>query len=346
MKKYYNAAFVLIISLIILIPMFFFNFKKEQISTFENRNLAEFPTKFNGFSNYMSGIDAYVKDRAGFRDGMMQLYNEVLIGKLKSHHKQVIFGEDGWLFYNEELPDYTGTNIEQEKIEKCVDILKGINEWCESRGSKFVFIVGPNKSSIYSEYMPDYIKKADVSFLDILTERLNQEGVPIINPKQELIKNKNKTELYYKLDTHWNSLGAKYALDRLVDEFDLEPKEFEITTHRQEWGDLLNMLAVKSVNSESLITDVKPDPNTVVEKFENSQDQKLISDKNKKFVCYRDSYSISLQDFYTHYFDGYMYWSFNLLNEMEKEPCDYVIFECVERYLETAIFSCEDILQK
>lgn len=340
MKKVTNVVFVVICTLIVCVPVLFFNWKPDQISTAENRQLAELSSPKDGISTFMKSVDSYVNDRIGFRDQAVQLYRQATIKYLNYRHDQVLIGDDGWLYYYQELADYTGTNNSNEAVDRYIAILKKIDTWCKERDIQFVFAVGPNKSTIYSEYMPSYVKQADVTLLDTLMEKAEQEDLLFICPKQELLDYKDEQELYMRLDTHWNPLGSRYMLNQLTESLEIVPIDVSISPTYTSVGDLKDMLAIGDTGVISVTADVPLAAGASVEKIPDTKHLFIHSENKENFVCYRDSFSIALVEYYTHYFNGPMYWSFTIdFDYVERIKPKYLILECVERYLSTAIES-------
>ncbi len=348
MKKVCNLSMIAVLALMLLIPVLCINWKPEQISLIENRPLAEPVPLTQGVSNFMTGLDQSLNDRIGFREEMVSCYNRMNVELFRTGNDNVILGKDGWLFYKDELPDYTGKTADPAVADYYVQILVALDQKCKERGTQFVFMPCPNKSSVYAQYMPDTIRKADVTLLDMILERLEDTDVVVICPKEAMIADSEKQELYMRLDTHWNSYGAKYALDDLVDALGLPEKTFSVSGSYIYGGDLLNMLAVPTVGSRSVYASVTPDPDTVRQTIPGTKHITLSSEDGASFVCYRDSYSIALENYYTHYFQGTMYWNSEVLEAFRQEPTDYLILECVERYLfnlerSAAILETEEI---
>jgi peptidoglycan/LPS O-acetylase OafA/YrhL len=84
-------------------------------------------------------------------------------------------------------------------------------------GAKFgiptVLIIGPNKSSIYPEYLPDGLIPSEIKYSSLFLNMLR--GLPsliVYDPTADLVEAK-RTEgiLYWKTDTHWNHKGAYLA---------------------------------------------------------------------------------------------------------------------------------------
>ena len=238
MRRIADRVLVCFVILFLLIPLAAFNFAKNQKSVIENRNLAELADVRSGYSKFRESVLAYVNDRIGGRDYFLKTYDAVMYKHLHHRHKKVIPGKDGWLFYFEGLPDYTGENRNDALIEQEVKILKKLNQRCRDMGITFIYEVCPNKSTIYSEYMPDYIYHTSISQTDILMARLKEEGIKVCYPKQELLDHHLEDELYMKLDTHWNVKGAGYLFDEFADLLHLQKLDFPMKSGFSSSGDL------------------------------------------------------------------------------------------------------------
>lgn len=345
MKKVANIIFLAICALVAFVPVLFFNWEPDQISVTENRQLAELGSPKEGISTFMKSVDSYVNDRIGFRDQAVQMYRQITIRHLNYRHDQVLVGDDGWLFYHEELPDYTGTNNSAATADRYIAILKQIDTWCKQRDIQFVFAVGPNKSTIYSDCMPSYVKQADVTLLDSFLEKAEQEDLLVICPKQALLNHQNEQELYMRLDTHWNPLGSRYMLDELTKALELPVHDISISTTQTLIGDLRDMLAIGDIGVTSVTASVPLAEGAVVEAIPDTKNLIIHSENTESFVCYRDSFSIALIEYYTYYFNGPMYWSFTIdFDYVEGVKPKYLILECVERYLPAALESNAQVL--
>ncbi len=338
MKKFADIALVVLILIMIAIPVFTMNLDSDATSTIENRNLASPGSVHEGLSVYTKSLTEAIDDRIGFRDNMMQLYNKWAYVVMDAHHNNVIKGDDGWLFYTGDLADYTGTNVDLEKTEKQVAILTAINEWCQERDITFILEIGPNKSSIYHEYMPDYIVQSEKSNVDYAVELLREKGILVCYPKEELLRNKNETELYYRLDTHWNSLGARYLMDELTSQLNLPQHEFDVTESYDPSGDLQNMLGAGFLGEYSLYVNVPMNSQAHVITEDGTQHINLESEGTDKIVCYRDSFHTVLVPYYSYYFNGPLIWQFTIdFDFVEKEKPKYLILGCVERFFDTVV---------
>ncbi len=84
----------------------------------------------------------------------------------------------------------------------------------EKDGSKFIFLIAPDKESIYPELVDDNIILSERKrYVDIIIENSNAD---IIYPLDTLYKHKRECELYNNGDTHWNDIGAIIVFNELA----------------------------------------------------------------------------------------------------------------------------------
>ena len=103
MKKIRNI-YLIIVLLILLLPIIFFNTEDNSISKIDNRKLTENPfetsflkTDFN--KDFFNNLKNYIKDRIGLRENMIKYYtvlNDKIFGKMV--HPSYSYGEDGYVF--------------------------------------------------------------------------------------------------------------------------------------------------------------------------------------------------------------------------------------------------------
>lgn len=344
MRKVADRVLICFVILFLLIPLVTFNFAKNQKSVIENRNLAELADVRSGYTKFRKSLLAYVNDRIGGRDYFLKTYDIVMYKYLHHKHKKVIPGKDGWLFYFEGLPDYTGENQNAALVEQEVRILKKLDQRCKDMGIIFVYEVCPNKSTIYSEYMPDYIYHTPISQTDRLIARLKDEGIKICYPKQELLDHHMEDELYMKLDTHWNVKGAGYLFDEFTDLLHLQKRDFPMNPSFSSSGDLRNMVGVSLDDAQSKVFSIENNKDARINIHE--REATIENPDGIKFVVYRDSFTSNLLPYYQYYFTGPVHWKYKIdFDELEKEKPKVVILECVERYVRNSIFDNQDVLK-
>lgn len=200
-----------------------FNFIPDA-SSLENRKLKTRPDfNVNHLDPYPLQADSFYNDHFNLRNMLVQYFSSF---KLKIFNKssfpdRVFVGWDGWLFlrYND-LDAYQGkNNLSKKEMENIRHELEYRQAVLDSMGCKFYFSIAPGKPNIYPEKMPYYMfrytqKGWGEQFLDYLD---TYKTINTINLYDTLRKNKNKHQLYYRLDTHWNNWGAYYAVKAFVE---------------------------------------------------------------------------------------------------------------------------------
>lgn len=172
---------------------------------------------------------------------------------------QTIAGKDGYLFLGNQYASILDKTqgiypYTEAEIDKWIDGLKSLQEWYTSRGIKFIFVIAPNKSSIYLEKLPDSIIYAKgKTITDDIVKKSHKKGIALLDLRSLLAKHKSEGQLFYKTDTHWNNKGASIGykesisfLNRFYGTAYILPKYHLEKTHAMS-GDLANFLKIKEV---------------------------------------------------------------------------------------------------
>jgi hypothetical protein len=125
----------------------------------------------------------------------------------------VVIGRDRWLFYTGDgvFTDFLGqARFTKGELQTWKERLERRDAWLGAQDIKYVFMVAPNKSSIYPEKLPGYLSaNGQKTRLDQLVEYLTDTGSPveILDLRRPLIAAKPQGNVYYPQDTHWNGRG-------------------------------------------------------------------------------------------------------------------------------------------
>jgi len=268
-KKIVNYVILILFLIVLYVPYISFQFigKYLEVDTSENRNLAEKPvldfSSIKSIVRFPSQFDNYWNDHLPYRNLIKQADASIRYDWLKiSPDSRVIIGKnDGkpdyvWLFYNavkdgNPIGDITGAKV--FKSEDKTTIYESITENTKKLKEKNIelyYLVVPNKSTIYSEKLPDSIKTVDKTRTDDMIEYLENANIDnAVYVKKELMEAKKTADTYYHLDTHWNNygafLGTKELMKRIDSDFHLFD-DFEITgdTYVIKRGDLYNFINI------------------------------------------------------------------------------------------------------
>ena len=125
-----------------------------------NEHLTPKPSLWNAQTgwnaDFLGGLTDYVADHFGFRQELVTA-NAALQTRLlcTSPAEDVIYGTDGWLYYAKTLDDYQNhATLTESEAQQLAQTVKSMQDYCESRGARFLFTIAPNKSSLYPEHMP------------------------------------------------------------------------------------------------------------------------------------------------------------------------------------------------
>lgn len=358
MKNINRIIFIVTTLIILSLPIIFFNLK-QTISEKENRNLAEKPkvikdNHFNGkiFSEY----DAYFQDHLGFREQLIQIdtCNPCKI-KVSSSIGRAIVGKNGWYFYTDptdgnNLMDFYKRNLFDElQIEQFSERIYNTVEWCKEQNIECIFIIGPNKHSVYEEYYP-YERPDGMTRADQITQIFEKLDVPYIFPRNYIISKKSEYDypLYYETDTHWNQAGAYHAfillkekLQNIFPQIIFPEIEYSVSISESETtGDILPMLKLSRAKSTQVsLTPIGHSNSDFYSYITNAGRDgvhtKGTDNKLPRALIYRDSFFSALEPFVSPFFSEAEYhWKQFETSDKDyvlKYKPDIIIFESVER---------------
>lgn len=267
---YYNLTLIIFFLLILLLPTIdnFFHISRHIHSNFnENRKLATFPplTKENGkfsggnLKRFPKEFDQYYNDHFGFRTSIITLGNKIFSNNSVGN-KNYILGQDDWIFLNEldMVKNTLGLKpLTASQINQVTQNLYHNWQALKAQNIDYLFIIAPNKQTIYPEFLPKYLasilsKKSSINTRtdQILTALLeNYPDFPILDLRANLITAKNLDSskiIYHKTDTHWNGLGMKYGYEAIYEnlkqhQIAINKTEFNLEEKLTDKGDLADM---------------------------------------------------------------------------------------------------------
>lgn len=132
--------------------------------------------------------------------------------------KEVVIGKDDWLYLGDQYENTItvtrrGTTAEDAEAARNIGLAtKSWQQWLMSKGVRlYRVMLGPDKSTIYPEFLPDWAQPAADSATNTLLTHVSQDLYVDTRPALRAAKSQFSEPLYYKTDTHWNTLGAWVA---------------------------------------------------------------------------------------------------------------------------------------
>ena len=267
-------------------------------------------------------------------------------------------GKQDWLFLGN---DYANTVAKlklsikpsDEEITAVKNIFSKISETGSKLGVKTVLIIGPNKSSIYPEYLPEKLEPSDTKYSSFFIDKLREiPTLTVYDPSYDLISAKKDDEFFYwRTDTHWNNKGAFVAFDGLSKLLSIPKPSIDFKPGAPYSGDLIGISKLKDFpissfdnwdvvwNDKPLLSqkEIKDEQNTAFGSAEVVQNENPLSDKYVWVVG--DSFAGALKQYFNATFKEVRYvghWGDKLhtlpeqITQIERKP-DLIFIVRVER---------------
>ncbi len=349
-------------------------------SEVEKRELAPFPgipRSLSALREFPGSFEAFYNDHFGFREQFVYLYNVLNVRLGVSPTEKVLVGKEGWFFYaNPEdgnaLEDYRNNDpLTEDELAAWQADLEQKYHWLQARGITYLFVIAPNKHTIYPEYLPETVTKVgQQSRADQLVAHLAAHTeVPVLDLRPVLLAAKGSGPLLYdKTSTHWNAWGANIAQHAIAAALAaktpaIRPMRYAATDFREQVGggdeDLVVMMSVGHMFShpspvltaalpacETQILGNEPNVPRSQQPFQticpNTGPSAGPNAGSVDAVIFRDSFFIFLQPYISTYFHRATYiWTqpdfATLQAYVEEMQPQVVIEERAERYLKFGV---------
>jgi len=188
----------------------------------ENRALAPAPQLgVDRLASLPAKFDRYYRDHFGLRNELIRAHDLIQVRALRVYHSdQVAVGDDDWLFFlgDRVREDLQGLDpLSPRQLRAWQEVLEGKRAWLAQQGIDYLFVVAPNKESIYPERVPAGLRRPAVQTrLDQLVAHLRAHSpVEVLDLRPALRAARCQGEVYHPRDTHWNDRGALIAYQEI-----------------------------------------------------------------------------------------------------------------------------------
>ncbi|MBQ8995025.1 MAG: hypothetical protein IJ091_04345 [Oscillospiraceae bacterium] len=348
-----NRLLIILFLSVLVLPVLLYPFLSPYMDTenYENRTLAEFPSLKDGTS-FLDGFTVWFNDHLPYKNQMVSLHSNLFLSLFNATpNPRVVVGEDGWLYYNNydaenPIDDILGRSA--FSAEEMGRIQKNLSEAGASLGERdisFVFLLAPNKESIYREHLPEYLLSVAVpeTRADVLVSGLSEDEFVLVYPRDALLYGKDNWQLYYRYDTHWNKLGAYIGFREICERLGIVLPELESLTVTEKEGyprDLSDLAGIGNRctdDSDYEISDLYPEVTWDMEKENGATIYRSNAEDPRSVLIVHDSYYRSMTDYFPKVFStvisvdrdyGDLYSVHELIDLYEP---DIVVMEVVER---------------
>jgi alginate O-acetyltransferase complex protein AlgJ len=332
----------------------------------ENRVLATFPVvpaSWRGVQAYVNGLETYFNDHFGCRKCLLQWHNKMRWALFKEHYtSNVLVGKEGWLFYTvgDMIDHYSGRlQFTPEELHDWQVLLEKRRDWLAKQGIAYLFVVTPDKQTIYPEYLPDWLRKAKIrsqTKLDQFVTYMHEHStVPILDQRKVVRDAKPICPTFFKTDVHWNPFGAFVAYQQLMQTLaqqrpDLDkPLPFSAFTLTNlvgsgmaTGGDMARMLGVRMTESNAYCLFLKSGTPKFTSKLappDRPKAPKFTDNPSAKgsLLIFQDSFAMNWLQFLGYHFNHVAYlWQYDLDPAyIEQHKPDIVVNEMNERFFNT-----------
>jgi hypothetical protein len=253
--RLYGGALVGLVLVFPFASLIAMAFKHAEISRVENRALAQMPgwprTRAE-WDSFPQRFDAFFNDNFGLRTLLLRLnsnFSTVMLGRSPSD--KVVFGHNDWLFYagDNSIELYRNQRpLSSLQLDNTRTALQRRVGAMQAANRPYLFVVVPDKHTIYPEMMPTYMSRRDPpSQLDQVVAIAGAAGLPALDLRAALRAGKADGQVYLKDDSHWNDWGAYLGYRRIMAALplpglpvlDLDARQFAVPADHA--GDLAGM---------------------------------------------------------------------------------------------------------
>jgi len=223
-----------------------------------------------GMGPWLQQLQRFARASFGGRHQLVEWDAELkqAFGLDRSYGSDVTEGRDGWLFYRvhrgtqgvrPELP------FPPTELDRWVQGLADRRRKVEAAGAAFLVLFAPDKETVYPDLLPaGFPGPLATSRLDALQARLRAEGTTVVDLRPALTAARapggrfSRWPLYWRTDTHWNTLGALVAARPVLAELGARfpgvhvptDEEIEIQETPSGAGDLVRMRGLPDLSGE------------------------------------------------------------------------------------------------
>jgi hypothetical protein len=350
LNQWKNASIIAIFMASIWLPTLDTFFHLDDAPAFnEKRQMARFPQLkpgLAGLKDYIGGLETYFNDHFGYRKRLIHWHNHwkylLFRDKIGS---DVMVGRDDWLFYiaGEMIDHFRGVRqFTTQDLMAWQRLLEKRRDWLAQRGIQYIFVVAPDKQSIYSDELPDWLTKVrpDTKLDQFYAWMRVHSTVDVLDLRPALRDACQIAPTYYKTDSHWNLFGGFIACQEIIKNLarlqpGIEPlslESFEQENRPDKGGDLVNMLGLD-------VTEITEDNSILLTPKANLPALEMSANltKNPKAsgsaIVFHDSFGAAMKPFLGYSVGKVIYREQHELDTafIQREKPTIIISEIVER---------------
>ncbi|MFQ5480384.1 MAG: hypothetical protein ACE5DW_03810 [Thermodesulfobacteriota bacterium] len=223
----------------------------------EKRLLAKIP-EFRAerllMSSYYADLGKFLNDRYPYRAPLILAKNWIDYYVFStSPSPKVHIGAEGWLYIRSGIKSYLQDECNKKK--KALNLartLNSIEKFLISKDKEFLFIVAPDKATIYPEHIGFKRPENDcgTNFYELFLRALKKYPLKgFIRLDDRLLKLKEDFPVYYRSGTHWNDRGSIIAGNAILKGLSTPSNKYQLPEIRfKEIEDLRDLTILWGLN--------------------------------------------------------------------------------------------------
>ncbi len=249
------ALFLLVLSLPLGARILNLQVGPEIVENRAVRRMPRVPGSLRALKRFPKRLEDHWNDTFGFRSVLIRWHSMAKVALGLTPSPRVILGKNGWLFLAEVVDDYRGTHpFTGDELDQWRRELEARHDWLATRGIRYLFVVAPEKQTIYGEFMPEALNRVRTERrLDQLRAHLElYSRVGILDVRSALVAEAQRERVYYQTDTHWNKYGSLVVVREIAarlsgtfPELSTPPRALRLGIQVRPGGDLAGMLGLQ-----------------------------------------------------------------------------------------------------
>ena len=162
-------------------------------------------------------------------------------------------GKNDWLFLGNAYEDTVAKlklaiTPDGTRIQSIKEDFSKIAAESSKYNTKFVLFIGPNKSSVYPEYLPNGLVPSPKRYIEFFLDKLREiSNLTVYDPTDDLLALKSSQGiLYWMTDTHWNYKGAFLSYSGFLNLLQLPAPSVSFKNGAVHSGDLIGISKLKN----------------------------------------------------------------------------------------------------
>lgn len=196
----------------------------------ENRQPATFPEldgTLRSLQAFPAGFEAWQADTLGLRTPLMRWNNALALGAFRTlPSPQLLLGRQGWIFFTGEQSREVWRGLyplSRDFADNWIAALRSRAAWFARRGITYLYVVAPNKESVYPDRLPAGEEALGPTLLERLDEALREHPeLPFLDLRAALADERAYDRpslgdvLYHPLGTHWTERAGWRAAQEIA----------------------------------------------------------------------------------------------------------------------------------